>query len=613
MAILDPDHRKLLSQALRPPPGYAFDYALATTYTLDLTTLLTVPLHLAQFAAENQGEALGDGIALLEALQRTSRRMSVWCQAGQIAAPGMPHILYSLLEPVVVAVRAPRGGVFHPKLWLLRFKAKDKLPKLRLLILSRNLTPDRSWDTALWLDGEVGSRDHAYNRPIVDLLLALPGMAVAALADGVAERTADLAKELRRADWELPPGYDSMTFEVLGFKRQSWMPPQSDQLAIVSPFLEPAALGAALKTTGKAVALVSRPEALDALPPELRGRFGLVKVLDDAAETESGEDSEDTEGHARATSLRGLHAKICVLKNGWDTSVVVGSANATNAAWLNGTNVELVVTLTGKRSKVGSIDDFLAAEGFGQLLVDHRPSDAPPVADAAEVAAEQDLEAGRKALVDAGLRLSCEGEGDAWRLTLAGSQAVNLAGIAACRVWLVSLRSETAVDAAGLGRAEPVTLTTAPLAAVTGLVAFELHAAAADQRIRFVLNLPIDGLPAERDAALVRAIVLNRDGFLRYLLMLLGGDDALMAPDGGAGGDVVVWRGGWGGNGDQMPLLEQLTRAWARGRVGELQSIDRLVCDLEKTEAGKEVLPPEFLNVWATFRQALGDSNVEAS
>lgn len=622
MAVLDPDHRKLLSQALRPPLGFAFDQALATTYTLDLTTLLTVPLHLAQFAAESQGEALRDGIALLESLQRASKRLSIWCQAGRIAAPGMPHILYSLLEPVVVPVRAPRGGVFHPKLWLLRFAAQGQAARLRLLVLSRNLTPDRSWDTALWLDGEVGTRDRASNRPLVDLLQALPGLAVGDVAESVQTRTADMAKDLRRAEWELPEGYDTLAFDVLGFKKQKWLPPESDQMVIVSPFLGAEALTAALqRARGKAIGLVSRSEALDALPADLLCRFGAVKVLAEAAETESGYDdaghAEDDDGVIDAPiagvdkpmqdqSLHGLHAKICMMKSGWDTAVVVGSANATNAAWLAGSNVEFIATLQGKSSKVGRVEEFLGPEGFGQVLVDYRRAEGLPAVDPALVAAEEALESARKALADARLRLDCVGADDTWSLTLGSLQPVDLAGISSCRAWLVSLKSQTAVDAAGLALGLPVTLTTAPLAAVTGLVAFELHASAADQRVRFVLNLPIQGLPAERDAALVRAIVLNRDGFLRYLLMLLGGDHALLAPDGGSGGEAMVWRGGTGGLDDQMPLLEQLTRAWARGRVEELQSIDRLVRDLQKADGGGDVLPSEFLAVWGTFREALG-------
>lgn len=608
MAVLEPNDRKLLSEGLRPPEGYSFDSAVAATYTLDLTTLLTVPLHLVRFAAENQGQALADGIALLEALQRTSRRLTVWCQAGAIGAPSMPHVLYSLLETSVVPVHAPGGGAFHPKFWLLRFVAPTGAVRLRLLVSSRNLTADRSWDTMLWLDGEVSTRDHASNSPLVDLLLALPNMAVAPIAEPLRERMAAQAAELRRATWELPANVDEFTFEVLGLRRQAWSAPPSHELVVVSPFVDAAALLAVLKSTGRGAALISRSDALDALPVDILRRFDAVKVLDEAAETESGDDS----AAAAAETLRGLHAKICLAARGWYTSVVVGSANATSPAWLTGKNIELVVTLTGKRSKLAGISEFLGADGLGNLLMDYRRADVVPEPDEAELAAEQALEAAQAALVGAGLHLRCSGEGDAWTLEVWTPNPLKLVGLKAVRAWAVSLRYETAVDASGLATCNAVALPVLPMASVTGLLAFELEAQAASRKIRFVLNLPVEGLPAERDAALVRAIVANREGFLRYLLMLLGGDDEFASLTAGNHGAAQAWRS-TGSGGEIMPLLEQLTRAWAHGRHEELLAIDRLVVDLQKTEAGREVIPIEFMAVWATFRQALASARGEGA
>ena len=60
---------------------------------------------------------------------------------------------------MVVEVAAPTGGVFHPKMWVLRFVDPDDPGKalLLLMILSRNLTADRSWDVALTLEGQPSS------------------------------------------------------------------------------------------------------------------------------------------------------------------------------------------------------------------------------------------------------------------------------------------------------------------------------------------------------------------------------------------------------------------------------------------------------------------------
>ena len=123
--MLDPNSRSLLVNSLRPPPGYIFCGGLATTYSLDLTTLLSVPLNLALRSSDDRNAMLQDGVALLEALRRTTDRLSIFCQQGRISAPAKDHVLYGLLESCVVEVTAPQGGVFHPKIWVLRFERPD--------------------------------------------------------------------------------------------------------------------------------------------------------------------------------------------------------------------------------------------------------------------------------------------------------------------------------------------------------------------------------------------------------------------------------------------------------------------------------------------------------
>jgi len=123
--MLDPDQRTLLTDVLKPPLGYAFDQAIAATYSLDLTTLLSVPLHLALFANKDSRDLLRNPVAILEALNRTVSKLGIYCQHGAIHAPEQQHVLYSQLEPAVMEVRAPGGGSFHPKFWVLRYRDRD--------------------------------------------------------------------------------------------------------------------------------------------------------------------------------------------------------------------------------------------------------------------------------------------------------------------------------------------------------------------------------------------------------------------------------------------------------------------------------------------------------
>ena len=61
--MLNPDSRSLYIETLTPPPGYVFDEAIGTTYSLDPATLLSVPMHLA-LASRPKG---GDGDLLVVA------------------------------------------------------------------------------------------------------------------------------------------------------------------------------------------------------------------------------------------------------------------------------------------------------------------------------------------------------------------------------------------------------------------------------------------------------------------------------------------------------------------------------------------------------------------
>jgi hypothetical protein len=203
--VLAPADRRLLLDALAPPAGYELDQAIGTTYTLDLLALLRVPLAATTLPwSEGDGEPVSNPFALLSALRRHADRISLFCHAGAIKVPPRQQPLFTFLEGCVNQVLPPRGGTFHPKLWLLRFTEQGgSAVAYRLLVLSRNLTFDRCWDIALVLDGRRIDRKRAFalNHPLGDLVAALPAMAQAAgtpLTEVTAGRIDLIADEVRR-------------------------------------------------------------------------------------------------------------------------------------------------------------------------------------------------------------------------------------------------------------------------------------------------------------------------------------------------------------------------------------------------------------------------------
>jgi hypothetical protein len=614
-ATLDPQHRMLYVAGLQPPPGYVFDAAVATTYSLEFETALAVPVSLALFAAEDRDELQNNPLALLEGAERIAGRVLVFLDAGHIQAHLKPHSrLCSLLERILVEVAAPKKGAFHPKLWVLRFtpfRAGEPV-RMRLLMMSRNLTRDRSWDAALSLDGVIKNARNARNRPLVDLLKKLPGLATAGVPEGAFDLVDALAEDLRRTEWSLPQSFDKISFAVNGLGGEPWRPESCVRMGVVSPFCDEETLSmlADLTSDDKPL-LLGRSDQLAVIPEATLGRFANVSVLDERA-------SEDDREDPDANTLQGLHAKLFVAERGWDTSVTVGSGNATRPALLTGSNVEAFATLTGKRSRVGSVENILGPNGFGRLTRPFVASECTP-ADAMKQAAESRLELARREICRSGLRLRCEraeasDDGTRrWRICLlppegAGSKNLALAGLSSLRVWPITRGDGHACDVLEpLRSGAQVNLGDVPLTDVTRFLACRLVDQESGVPILFTTGLPLEGLPPERNAAILHWAI-QKKGFLSYLRLLLAemGDPftAMLQVQHDAG------QGAWNAFDDE-PILEEMTRAFCKGG-SQMQAIQRLMSQLETVEPGEEdLVPPEFKALWNTFRIAL--KNQEAA
>ncbi|MCA3445083.1 MAG: hypothetical protein INF52_17310 [Rhodobacter sp.] len=439
---LDPENRTLYGEILRAPTGYEVDMALATTYSLDFETALVIPATMAFQAAESRAQVLDTPLALLDGLERLAERVAIFCEAGRISAqPRAANRLTALLEDTVTEVLAPRGGAFHPKIWVLRFVPLNGTGpvRLRLVILSRNLTTDQSWDLSLSLDGEVSNSVQLDNAPISALLRALPGLARGRPTPARNRKIAEgLARDLDQTVWTLPEGARRLRFAVNGLGQPTFRPKVGRAMGIISPFLSPEALVQMTKGLDPSECwLLSRVEELAQMPPEVLARFGQVMVLDDLAETEDGEEAES------ASTALGLHAKVYVTERcprpESTTDLTVGSGNATAAALLNGSNVEVFATLSGPSRRMGWVADHIAPERLGRFLRPWQPLAVPTAPDPA-MAAEARLEAIRKALAAADLTLRCTpAEDGRISLTLTARGTVALPDTLRAELWPLTL------------------------------------------------------------------------------------------------------------------------------------------------------------------------------
>ena len=601
---LDPENRALYGEILRAPAGYELDQALATTYTLDFETALVIPATLAFHAAESRQQTLDTPLALLEGLERLAKRIAIFCEAGRIKAmPSGANRLTALLEDTVTEVIAPRGGAFHPKLWALRFKPVTRKgpARLRIALLSRNLTTDTSWDLSLCLDGQLGQSTNTANDPLIALLLALPNLAPGRKTPRRASQIAQsLAADLATAIWEHPEHIRKISFAVNGLSERVWHPRIGNTLGVISPFVTDAALmKLGHKVSPEDAYLLGRGEELAKLKSDTLQTFGNVMILDELAETEDGDETED-QGRSVVPS-RGLHAKAFLTERYSSTEITLGSGNATTAALINGSNVEVFATLSGYTRDLGTVQQQLSEGRLGRYLCEFSPYELPD--SDKEDAAEKQLDGVRRQLAEAGLKLSCyeDNEGRI-ELSLSAKVLVELSDGIKLHVWPLVTGQKNGTILSTITK-KPKLIGRAALKDVTRWLGVELQDAATGFKTVFTLGTDLIDLPETRTAEILRSIIENQDAFLNYLRLLLGdvSDAAKALFAAGSGGTFS----GIFGSMQDAPLLEDMVKALS-GDGRQLHDIERLIERLTDPETGKsDVISEDFLTLWETFRTVL--------
>jgi hypothetical protein len=606
--VLEPNDRRHLLESLRPPEGYGLTHALGTTYSLDLLSLLTVPLAFSLFDWEAQdGSLTKDPLAVLESLRRHAEHVLLFCQAGAIHVPDNAPLLLASLEPSVVEVQAPREvGVFHPKVWFLRFVSPTGPILYRFICASRNLTFDRSWDTVLVLEGELEDRQVGFggNRPLADFIQALPALAPHGIPEARLDIVRTMEREIRKVRFAPPAGFDEIAFCPLGIDghRSSPLPRSVQKLLVVSPFLSADVLQL-LAGSAQEAALVSRLEALQALSRKQLAGFSHLYTL--AAEADPEPEAEDAAEPTPDSPAAGLHAKLYIADLGWDSKVWTGSANATAAAFRD--NVEFLVELTGRRSVVG-VDSLLEpASGkmkLADLLEKYVPEKEALAPDPAQAAMEQGIEQTKRHIVASRIRAHVAGGGadDAYTVILhsdagAGELATDPAMKVKVHCWPITQLEERAAALEGLV-GEVAVFENQSFPSLTAFFAFRVDIARGSKKLssRFVLNLPLVGVPVDRQERLLRHLLRDRGQVLRLLLLILADVEGAELGEADVRRLLVDAEPSTGFL-YSAALLEPLLRALARDPQ-RLDEVARLVDDLGRTTEGQALLPEGFHRVW---------------
>ena len=599
--MLQPTSRLTLINAIRPPAAFQLESAMAVTFTLDLSALLAAP---AAFAIAGSGGTTTDAevqtpVELVHALRTNAGKLTVFAEAGMIGLPSASRA-FAFLERAVVPVRPPRGGIVHPKVWVLRYKASADLEevkkgdqRLRVIITSRNLTFDPSWDTVLRLDESADSRG-AQLGEVGELFEGLLSRTVSLVSENHRDRVRSLAKALERARFALPPGIDDLRIHVLGLtSKPSPLPTVVDRSLVISPFLTDDFFTRIRPSPVDE--LVSRQEWLDRLNMNtlkpIKKAWVLDSTLDDRGSSDT-VDSPDTPARPQLSPsdpgrpLVGLHAKVFAFEREGRAQLFVGSANATGPAFKN--NLEILAELQGTVDKLG-IDRLCEGNGdepglralFDPYRRDQSGDDEAPAINFSGTI---------RSIARIPFSGTVEESGEDWAVTYRSTEPVPSFEDMDVHCRPLTLSGDRRLIAPARPLEERFETS---LERMSGFLAFELSHESGEEA-GFVVPVPLEGVPEHRDGRLLKSLIGNAERFLRYLLALLYEDSTRI--DIGTvmrSIDIEQTDGDNPVNRINLAVLERLLRTMRRD-PSRLLGLHPLVADLK----GDEALPEGFAELW---------------
>lgn len=304
-----------------PEEGYRFVYALGTTYSLDLEAMLSVPIAAGLHSSFDE-KMRDDGLHILEAIRKTAAHIDLFCQQGKIHVPQKNRLIFSLMEESIHQVLPEEGTSFHPKIWIVKYENPETSKTYyKLVVMSRNLTFDRSWDMSCVLDGKKTGSKKRKNKSLIRMLKGLVDG-----VDNVARKKVinDFIEEIEYVSFNIE-GSCFNDYELCAFGKdgESFNIVEQDikEIAVISPFLSQNIVEA-LANRNKMI-LISRKDQLGILSEQLINKLNAYYVDDMIVQGESILSEEDSESHQQ----QDIHAKVYIVMDESHTHVYIGSCN----------------------------------------------------------------------------------------------------------------------------------------------------------------------------------------------------------------------------------------------------------------------------------------------
>jgi hypothetical protein len=585
---------------LQPPPGFEIDYAVATTYTLDLYALLSIPLAMYYKQALDV-EVTEDNFQILEAIQNLQKHLKIYCHYGKIAVPKSSSIrLLSFIENCVIQV-APKTPFesFHPKVWVLRFKSiETKEIVYRVIVMSRNLTFDRSYDIAYWMEGKPSGGPKPENDELVSFLIKLDKYSPF--------QHKKFISDLAKVEFELSDHFSSYEFSSFP-KKESRQSIDLDTVykkrMVVSPFLSSGMVNKLNDKTQQKLIVFSRKEELDKLPITLTDSLDAYFFSQEIVNHHLYENADDGEDDQYDTHdwNNNLHAKIYLRENTGETLWDLGSANCSDAAFDR--NHEFLLHLRSSLyvASICKVKEALLSEYNGIKVFKKYVRSF----DLGTVATEEDFRQLEFDLIHSlenikSFKAKVEPHNKNYNLSI----ELELAGkLLDAEYTLFCKPLGLKVSFQEVKSCIPVVFEDIPLYKLSSFIHWQVRFNSSPVS-DLVTKANVSGMPEARLSNILKSIIDNPDKFMALILALLTDE-----PMGGfnnaeskslAGGPFIANPFSYHLD---MPIYEELLISLSRSP----ERLTRLSSLIEKLNASGEnqIVPKEFSNIWKTIKEIL--------
>ncbi len=596
--------RQDYGQLLSPPEGYELDFAVGTTYSLDLDALVGATLSLG-LSEEADTELLNNPICLLEAFRATGDKVALFCEAGQIHLPRQVTSLYMLLEKMVLPVTTNKNPEekgypsFHPKMWLIKYKNNDET-LYRVMVMSRNLTFDRSWDVVFSMDGVKTKARSNKNKPLADFIAYLRDELPETLM-GEAKRASlhEIIKDLPYVKFDTGmKEFKDFEFVPHGVKRtktKKYTVLDSElftdtyhEMLVISPFLSKDIVRILNESHGTHIenpryTLITRKMSLGRISKDAADTFNIYVLKDKLIDGESAVFDDQV-----ATQTQDIHAKLFLTRKDSSVNLYLGSLNATHNAVYR--NVEFMIKL---RNTKGIINTDELLEDICNGPIDEKESPFIEVSlnqytEEAEGDDKKSLDTVVKELNRCKPTARVVEKDDLYDIEVGFSHDVE-----SLKTHEITIRPLLSNKRSGLEQNMVF-----PNLQATQLS--EFFVVYVDGQIERLLMIPTENMPEDREKQIVSSVVKDKDNFYAYINYLLGDDLLISNLEYGEYDKAREYSGNY--RNMMAPALYEKMLKTAAHSPEKLKGIEYLLNMI--SEDG--VIPEEFIKLYSTVKKVVG-------